>query len=136
MPPCSGFRLGRKAAQLLEFAAKGCFADAQETTLKRLGITPLTELLVTSAAEKTSKRGGLLNIALGKAQCAPHELIYVGDSLENDIRPAREAGVASIYVGDEPVPAGVVKIPSLRDLERALNAVAEGTWAGRPVKAR
>ena len=49
--------------------------DAQEATLERLGIAPLADLLVTSAAEKTSKRGGLLKIALGRAQCAPHELI-------------------------------------------------------------
>ena len=104
--------------------------DAQEATLVRLGIAPLADLLVTSAAEKTSKRGGLLKIALGRAQCAPHELIYVGDSLENDIWPAQEAGVQSIYVGEEPVPAGVVKIPSLLDLEQVLNAVAQGTWAG------
>ncbi len=105
--------------------------DAQEATLERLGIAPLADLLVTSAAEKTSKRGGLLKIALSRAQCAPHELIYVGDSLENDIWPAQEAGVQSIYVGEEPVSAGVVKIPSLLDLEQVLNAVAQGTWAGR-----
>jgi FMN phosphatase YigB (HAD superfamily) len=31
--------------------------DAQEATLKRLGIAPLVDLLVTSAAERTSKQG-------------------------------------------------------------------------------
>ena len=95
--------------------------DAQEATLARLGIAPLVDLLVTSAAERTSKRGGLLKIALGRAQCLPHELIYVGDSLENDIWPAQELGVQAIYVGEEPVPACVVKIPSLLALEGLLN---------------
>lgn len=38
--------------------------DAQEATLERLEIAPLADLLVTSAAEKASKRGGLLKIAL------------------------------------------------------------------------
>ena len=75
--------------------------DAQEATIERLGLAPLVDLLVTSAAEKTSKRGGLLKLALGRARCAPYELIYTGDSLENDIWPAQEAGIPSIYVGEE-----------------------------------
>ena len=110
--------------------------DAQESTLERLGISPLVDLLVTSAAEKTSKRSGLLKIALGRAHCAAQELIYVGDSLAHDIGPAHEAGVPAIYVGEEPAPAGVVKMPSLLNLELVLNAVAQGTWAGRPKQAR
>jgi FMN phosphatase YigB (HAD superfamily) len=106
--------------------------DAQEVTLKRLGIELLADLLVISTAKKTFKRGGLLKIALGRARCAPHELIYVGDSLENDIGPAQEAGVPNIYVGENPAPAGTVKLSSLLDIEQVLNAVSEGTWAGRP----
>jgi putative hydrolase of the HAD superfamily len=98
--------------------------ETQEATLERLGIAALADLLVTSAAEKTSKRSGLLKIALSRAQCTPHELIYVGDSLEDDIGPAQEAGVQCLYVGKEPVPAGVVKIPSLSNLETILKAVA------------
>ena len=76
--------------------------DAQEATLARLGIAPLVDLLVTLAAERTSKRGGLLKIALGRAQCLPHELIYVGDSLENDIWPRRNSAFKPFMLARSP----------------------------------
>ena len=78
--------------------------DAQETTIGRLGIAADVDLLVTSAGEGVSKSDGLFERALERANCVPHEVLYVGDSLERDIGPASELGIASVYVGDEELP--------------------------------
>lgn len=74
--------------------------DAQETTISRLGIAPYVDLLVTSSIERLTKRTGLLKRALDKARCAPSAIIYVGDSIECDIVPARALGVRAIYAGE------------------------------------
>lgn len=73
--------------------------DAQELTLQRLGITPFIDLLITSANERLSKADGLLAVALRKGNCTPNEFLYIGDSLENDIIPARNLCIQCLYVG-------------------------------------
>lgn len=80
--------------------------DAQQTTIERLGIATMVDLLVTSAAEGTAKSDGLFERALARAGCEPEELLYVGDSLDRDIRPTSILGIASVYVGEEDLPDG------------------------------
>ena len=37
-------------------------------------------------------------VALREAGCEPHEMRHIGDSLENDVRGANNAGTISVYV--------------------------------------
>lgn len=80
--------------------------DAQATTIDRLGIASDVDLLVTSAAEGASKSDGLFEIALARAGCEPHEVLFVGNSVERDIVPTAALGIPSVYVGKEDLPAG------------------------------
>ena len=80
--------------------------DAQQTTIERLGIATSVDLLVTSASERASKSDGLFERAMECAGCEPREILHVGDSLERDIVPASALGIATVYVGEEELPAG------------------------------
>jgi HAD superfamily hydrolase (TIGR01549 family) len=80
--------------------------DAQETTIERLGIAAGVDLLVTSAGEGVSKSDGLFERALERAGCAPHEVLYVGDSVDRDIAPTTALGIANVYVGSGELPKG------------------------------
>jgi putative hydrolase of the HAD superfamily len=82
-------------------------ADAQALTIERLGIAPMVDLLVTSAAERASKSDGLLEVALARAGSGPEEMLYVGDSVERDIAPALALGIATVYVGEDELPDGM-----------------------------
>jgi putative hydrolase of the HAD superfamily len=91
--------------------------DAQETTISRLGLAPYVDLLVTSSMERLTKHTGLLQRALDKANCAPAAVIYVGDSVECDIIPAKALGIRVIFVGEpDKAPDGVETVTSLASL--------------------
>ena len=100
--------------------------DAQETTISRLGIAPYVDLLVTSSREGLTKCGGLLKCALDKAGCAPSAAIYVGDSVECDIAPARALGVRAIYAGEQDqAPEDVEMSASLAGLTKLFSQGAQ-----------
>lgn len=61
---------------------------------------------ITSAGEGASKGDGLFERALERAGCAPHEILYVGDSVDRDMVPTTALGIASVYVGDGELPVG------------------------------
>ncbi len=96
--------------------------DTQETTIERLGIASCVDLLITSAGEGASKSDGLFERALERAGCEPHEVLYVGDSLDRDIAPTSALGIASVYVGEGELPEGSTAIrldlPTLGQLLR------------------
>jgi HAD superfamily hydrolase (TIGR01662 family) len=60
------------------------------------------------------------------AECAPHEVAYVGDRVDNDVLPARAAGLVAIHLRRGPwgllqrTPVGIPSIDSLADLPAAL----------------
>ena len=64
------------------------------------------------------------------AECAPEELAYVGDRVDNDVLPARAAGLVAVHVRRGPwgrlqtTPAGVPTIDSLDELPDALASLA------------
>jgi HAD superfamily hydrolase (TIGR01662 family) len=64
------------------------------------------------------------------AQCAPAEVAYVGDRVDNDVLPALEAGLRAVHVRRGPwgrlqqTPPGVPAIDSLAELEDALASLA------------
>ena len=60
------------------------------------------------------------------AECAPEELAYVGDRVDNDVLPALAAGLVAVHLKRGPwgrlqrTPAGVTAIDSLDELPDAL----------------
>jgi len=63
------------------------------------------------------------------AECAPDEILYVGDRLDNDVLPALKAGLNAALIrrgvwgylhAERPIPAGVLVIDNLTDLPKFL----------------
>lgn len=100
-------------------------ADWQFEKLKRLGLLPWVELLVTSEeinAEKPDPR--LFALCAEKAGAAPRDCAFVGDSLEKDALAARKAGMTGIWYcpGESaPPPTDVQVIRSLTELPALLS---------------
>lgn len=99
-------RLYPEAASCLERLHKhykiGIIANqsaGSEERLERFGILKYIDLLVASAEEgvaKPDKR--IFEIALNRAGCKPSEAAMVGDRLDNDIVPANELGMYTIWI--------------------------------------
>ena len=70
-----------------------------EERLKQFGIWKYIDVLVASAEEgvaKPDKR--IFEIALTRAGCKPEEAAMVGDRLDNDIVPANDVGMYTIWI--------------------------------------
>jgi putative hydrolase of the HAD superfamily len=81
----------------------------------KIGLTQEVEFLVVSAVEgfvKPDRR--LFDIALKRVQVAPAEALHVGDSLREDYRGARAAGLHALLLErGGGGPRGVQSIPNL-----------------------
>lgn len=75
--------------------------DAQEWTLRELGLAPLVDVLVTSNAFRVSKVDGLFEKTLAYLGVAGDEVVFVGDSLERDVRPAQRAGMLAVHYAED-----------------------------------
>jgi len=96
-------------------------ADNQYEKLMRIGAMEQVDFLVTSeevSAEKPDKR--LFDACAAKAGCEPGRCLFVGDSLEKDVRGALAAGMRAAWFrpGDAPDPdmAGVWTLRALPEL--------------------
>lgn len=70
-----------------------------ERRLKTLGILQYINLVIASAEEgiaKPDKR--IFEIALNRAICKPQHAVMVGDRIDNDIIPAKELGMKTIWI--------------------------------------
>ena len=94
---------------------------------KVLGIEDLVSFEVFSqdhgAIDKPDPR--IFEIAIQEAQCRPHQLLHVGDSWENDVLGALNAGATPVFfnrnaTGQEP--QSVIEIGSLAELSSLLLA--------------
>jgi HAD superfamily hydrolase (TIGR01549 family) len=71
-------------------------------------------------------------------ECRADEVAYVGDRVDNDVLPARAAGLRAVHVRRgpwgrlQPTPPGVVGIDSLEELPAALDAVVASSGVPRP----
>lgn len=80
----------------------GVIANQSAGTEKRLescGLMKYIQLVVASAEEgvaKPDKR--IFYIALKRAGCSPSEAVMIGDRVDNDIIPANEMGMMTIWV--------------------------------------
>lgn len=94
-------------------------ADRQFEKLRRLGLQPYVEFLVTSEeinAEKPDPR--LFGLCAEKAGVPPRDCAFVGDSLQKDALAARAAGMRGIWYHPAPLPATAPEdVPVLRSLQ-------------------
>lgn len=70
-----------------------------ERRLKTFGILQYINLVIASAEEgiaKPDKR--IFEIALNRAICKPQHAVMVGDRIDNDIIPAKELGMKTIWI--------------------------------------
>jgi putative hydrolase of the HAD superfamily len=86
--------------------------------MARIGLGELLDGAVSSAVAGVAKPDPAVFLAaLRVAGCAPEEALFVGDSLDNDVRGAEAVGMrALLVVRDGPSPSGAEAIRSLRDL--------------------
>ena len=86
--------------------------------MARIGLGELLDGAVSSAVAGAAKPDpAVFEAALRVAGCQPDEALFVGDSLENDVRGAEAAGIRAVLVARNGAPPeGVETIPSLRDV--------------------
>lgn len=88
--------------ELHEYYKIGIIANqslGSEERLKKFGIWKYIDILVASAEEgiaKPDKR--IFETALARAGCKPEEAAMVGDRLDNDIIPANDLGMYTIWI--------------------------------------
>jgi putative hydrolase of the HAD superfamily len=97
--------------------------------LERVGLAPLVDAVVTSAAVGAAKPSpAIFAHALGLAGVAAQDALHVGDSLDEDVRGAAACGISAVLLrrDEDPVPAaagdsvsteGVATIGGLAELE-------------------
>ncbi|KAJ9311933.1 hypothetical protein DTO271D3_7780 [Paecilomyces variotii] len=70
--------------------------DAQEWTVSELGLRSYIDILITTNEIGKSKIDGLFPIVLDKYNISALDIVYVGDSEQRDIFPARAAGIMTV----------------------------------------
>lgn len=60
-----------------------------------------------------------------KERLPAEEFVYIGDTFEEDIVPAREAGFKTVYVGEEPHPDASVATRGTEELAALLLPLIE-----------
>lgn len=86
---CGNYKIGIIANQSL----------GSKERLKRFGILQYIDVLVTSAEEGVEKPDRrIFEIALERAGCKAEEACMVGDRLDNDIVPAKEIGMYTVWI--------------------------------------
>lgn len=80
----------------------GIIANQSLGTAERLnqyGILKYIDLVIASAEEGVSKPDNrIFEIALNRAKCNPEQAIMIGDRIDNDIIPAKEIGMKTIWI--------------------------------------
>lgn len=70
-----------------------------ENRLEKFGILQYIDLIIASAEEgvaKPDKR--IFEIALERANCISEQAVMIGDRIDNDIVPAKEIGMSTIWI--------------------------------------
>ena len=74
--------------------------DAQERTLRGLGIEGFIEFLATTNYFGVVKTGGLFPRVLEPLGVSPGEMAYIGDNEQRDMKPALAEGIFSIHLAE------------------------------------
>ncbi|KAJ5099783.1 hypothetical protein N7532_006784 [Penicillium argentinense] len=76
-------------------------ADAQEWTIRELGLEPLVDVAVTTNEIGKSKVEGLFSIVLYKYDINREEIIYFGDNAIRDIKASQEEGIVAVLYDEK-----------------------------------
>jgi putative hydrolase of the HAD superfamily len=68
-------------------------ADAQDWTIRELGLWPYVDILVTTNEVGRSKVDGLFAAVLEKYSIHPEKIIYFGDNEVRDVHAAQKEGI-------------------------------------------
>lgn len=98
-------RLGKKVIVITEGPA-----DAQEWTVRELGLRPYIDILVTTNELGKSKVDGLFGLVLEKYGISAHEIVYFGDNEVRDVKAAQEKKILALLYDE-------INGSQLRDLE-------------------
>ncbi|TQN66479.1 Glyceraldehyde 3-phosphate phosphatase [Colletotrichum shisoi] len=88
-------RLGKKIVIITEGPQ-----DAQERTIRHLGIAEQVDALVTTNSFKLSKVDGLFPKVLQHLGITPAEMAYIGDNEQRDMEPASAEGIFCIHFAE------------------------------------
>lgn len=67
--------------------------------MKQYGLSQYLDLILASAEEGLEKPDlKLFQLALARAGCLPENAVMIGDRLDNDIRPAKQLGLKTIWI--------------------------------------
>lgn len=67
--------------------------------MKAYGLFPMLDLIVASAEEGIEKPDlRIFRAALERADCRPENAVMIGDRIDNDIVPAKKAGMMTIWI--------------------------------------
>ena len=70
-----------------------------EKRLERMGIRQYFDLIISSAEEGVAKPDPrIFNIALTRAGCKPEQAVMIGDRIDNDIVPAKQMGMKTVWI--------------------------------------
>ena len=70
-----------------------------EKRLEEMGIRRYFDVIVSSAEEGVAKPDPrIFNIALTRAGCAPEQAVMIGDRIDNDIVPAKQIGMKTVWI--------------------------------------
>lgn len=70
-----------------------------EKRLERMGIRQFFDLIVSSAEEGVAKPDpAIFRIALTRAACPPEQTVMIGDRIDNDIIPAKQMGMKTVWI--------------------------------------
>ncbi|KAJ8117476.1 hypothetical protein OPT61_g1342 [Boeremia exigua] len=75
--------------------------DAQERTIKALGIAPYVDYLATTNRLRVPKVDGLFDQVLGQLGLDSEDMIMTGDSWERDIVPAAKTGMYCVHYSEK-----------------------------------
>lgn len=97
--------------------------DAQERTLKVLGLEPYVDFLATSNVFRASKTEGFFPKVLESLKLSAEDMVYIGDNYERDMVPAMQVGIYCVHFAEQhnfSLDVYPIKINTLKKLEFVL----------------
>jgi putative hydrolase of the HAD superfamily len=88
--------VGKKTAVITEGPQ-----DAQERTIRALGIADKVDFLATTSAFGVSKTTGLFGKVMQHLKIGPADMVYIGDNEQRDMIPATEPGIYCVHYAEK-----------------------------------
>jgi putative hydrolase of the HAD superfamily len=103
---------GRKIAIITEGPQ-----DAQERAIRDLGVAQYVDFLATTNNFGVAKTSGLYTRVLEHLNIQPDDIVFVGDSMDRDIIPARAEGILAIHLDEKQERELLLDPPSIQALK-------------------